>query len=231
MSTQDLQLAEARTKRLEQLLVEHYGATGRSLHGKLTSVEDRVPEHVTRKLRFVATVTNRIRRDPRNEAFDDRPGFLRASREAERKLAGTTRHGDRVHTGFVEDQPAEPARRAEPGVAGAAAVADNLARVGHAVHARLAAPAGPLVEGGQPSRRLWLTVLAWLAIGAVFVLGGGTILAAAAGVVYVAGLALTALATAVAALFEALVQIVMFLLLLVVLGGGLMAIGSMAGKR
>lgn len=48
------------SKALETMLVKHFGAEGRGLHEKLTSVEHRIPIHLQRKIRFVATLRNKL---------------------------------------------------------------------------------------------------------------------------------------------------------------------------
>lgn len=44
--------------RVEYLLVRYYRAQGVGLHDKLTSVADRVPEEIERKIRFIAAIRN-----------------------------------------------------------------------------------------------------------------------------------------------------------------------------
>lgn len=48
------------SKALETMLVKHFGAEGRGLHEKLTSVEHRIPIHLQRRIRFVATLRNKL---------------------------------------------------------------------------------------------------------------------------------------------------------------------------
>lgn len=48
------------TKELESLLVTQLGASGKGLHEKTTSVEDRLPRELERKLRFIASVRNKL---------------------------------------------------------------------------------------------------------------------------------------------------------------------------
>jgi hypothetical protein len=82
----DIELAVTRTKELEALLEAGLGATGRGLHEKVTSVEDRLPAPLVRKLRFVATVRNKLVHDAGYRQIDDRDGFTRACDEAEQEL-------------------------------------------------------------------------------------------------------------------------------------------------
>lgn len=82
----DIELAVTRTKALEALLEQGLGATGKGLHEKVSSVEARLPQPLVRKLRFVATVRNKIVHESGYTRIDDRPGFVRACDEAEAEL-------------------------------------------------------------------------------------------------------------------------------------------------
>ncbi len=81
----DIELAITRVKTLESLL-EQIGATGKGLHEKVTSVQARLPQPLVRKLRFVATVRNKIVHESDYQQIDDRAGFVRACDEAEAEL-------------------------------------------------------------------------------------------------------------------------------------------------
>jgi len=55
-----IEVAVKASRRLESLLEAKFGATGRGLHEKLTSVESRIPEELRRSIRWVATVRNKV---------------------------------------------------------------------------------------------------------------------------------------------------------------------------
>jgi len=82
----DIELAITRTKALESLLEQVLGAAGKGLHEKVTSVQHKLSESLVKKLRFVATVRNKIVHDSDYKQLDDRDGFLRACDEAETEL-------------------------------------------------------------------------------------------------------------------------------------------------
>ena len=82
----DIDLAVSRSKRLEQLLEQKLGATGKGLHQKASSVEGRLSPDLLRKLHLVATVRNKIVHENDYQKIDDRPGFIRACDDAERQL-------------------------------------------------------------------------------------------------------------------------------------------------
>jgi hypothetical protein len=82
----DIELAISRVKVLEVLLEQALGATGKGLHEKVTSVQDRLAPPLVRKLRFVATIRNKIVHESDYTQIDDRAGFIRACDEAEAEL-------------------------------------------------------------------------------------------------------------------------------------------------
>ena len=48
------------SRALESLLEERYGARGRGLHEKISDVNAQLPRELTKRLRFVATIRNRL---------------------------------------------------------------------------------------------------------------------------------------------------------------------------
>ena len=82
----DIDLAVTHTKQLETLLEQALGATGKGLHEKVTSVQAKLSQPLVRKLRFVATVRNKIVHESNYTEIDDKPGFIRACEDAETEL-------------------------------------------------------------------------------------------------------------------------------------------------
>ena len=82
----DIELAVTRTKTLEGLLERAVGATGKGLHEKVTSVQNRLPPPLVKRLRFIATVRNKIVHESDYQKIDDRAGFVRACDDAEAQL-------------------------------------------------------------------------------------------------------------------------------------------------
>ncbi len=82
----DIELVVNKSKALEALLEDGLGATGKGLHEKVSSVQTRLPEALVRKLRFVATLRNKLIHDTDYAKLDDRPAFERACADAEREL-------------------------------------------------------------------------------------------------------------------------------------------------
>ena len=91
----DLDLAVRRSKRLERRLRDGLGATGKGLHELTSSVEKKLPADAVRKLRFVATLRNKLVHDLDYERLDDRAGFVAACDEAEREIERASGPGAR----------------------------------------------------------------------------------------------------------------------------------------
>ena len=73
----DIETAVQASRLIENLLELRLGASGRGLHEKITSVEHRLPEHIVKRARFVASVRNGVVHDP-TKFISDREGFENA---------------------------------------------------------------------------------------------------------------------------------------------------------
>ncbi len=82
----DLDRAVRAAKRIESILERRFDARGRGLHEKLSSVQAELPESLIRRIRFIAAVRNKLVHEAEYNRIDDRAGFMRAAREAERHL-------------------------------------------------------------------------------------------------------------------------------------------------
>src|SRR5690606_34437429 len=84
----DIDLAVRRSKRLEGRLRRNFGVSGRGLHELIDAAKRKnaLPNDLVRKLRFVATIRNRIVHDLDYTKIDDRAGFIAACDAAEREL-------------------------------------------------------------------------------------------------------------------------------------------------
>lgn len=82
----DYELVITNCKRLEGILEKRFGASGRGLHEKVTSVQARLPEPLIKKLRYIATIRNQLVHEEDKHKIDDKAGFQRASKEAEKQL-------------------------------------------------------------------------------------------------------------------------------------------------
>ncbi len=74
-----------RTRRIEKLLRIHYHADGKGLHQLITSCEERLPHDVIDKLRYVATIRNKVVHEDGFQ-LDDRRLFIAVCNDCEREL-------------------------------------------------------------------------------------------------------------------------------------------------
>jgi hypothetical protein len=56
----DIEKVVTRTRTIEKLLRTQYHAEGKGLHQLITSCEERLPHDVIGKLRYIATIRNKI---------------------------------------------------------------------------------------------------------------------------------------------------------------------------
>ena len=81
----DLNQIVGATKRLESLLEQKFGATGRGLHEKLSSVERRIPMDLRKKIRYLATIRNKAMHEDGYEP-ESMDTYLATAREATEAL-------------------------------------------------------------------------------------------------------------------------------------------------
>ncbi|MCJ2378730.1 DUF4145 domain-containing protein [Vibrio sp. ZSDZ34] len=81
----DIDRVVRRSRRIEQLLREQYRANGKGLHQLISSCEERLPHDVIAKLRYVATIRNKVVHEDDFE-LDDQQDFLQVCDECEEEL-------------------------------------------------------------------------------------------------------------------------------------------------
>ena len=81
----DLNQIVGATKRLEALLEQKFGAMGRGLHEKLSSVERHIPMDLRRKIRYLATIRNKAMHEDGYEP-ESMETYLATAREATEEL-------------------------------------------------------------------------------------------------------------------------------------------------
>jgi hypothetical protein len=69
------------SQKWEQRLERDYGAVGRGLHEKISSVESRLPEATVRKLRYIATIRNKATHENVALATRERRNVERTDRQ------------------------------------------------------------------------------------------------------------------------------------------------------
>ena len=86
----DYELVIKKSKYFEQQLQSHFGASGKGLHEKVTSVQGKLPQELVKRLRYIATIRNKLVHDDGIEKLDDKNGFIEACEHAESTLKSLT---------------------------------------------------------------------------------------------------------------------------------------------
>ncbi|MDV6254063.1 DUF4145 domain-containing protein [Vibrio sp. EA2] len=81
----DIEKVVIRTRTIEKLLRTQYHAEGKGLHQLINSCEERLPHDVIAKLRYIATVRNKIVHEE-DFQLDDRKHFLSVCDDCEKEL-------------------------------------------------------------------------------------------------------------------------------------------------
>ncbi|WP_261816389.1 DUF4145 domain-containing protein [Vibrio gallicus] len=81
----DIDQVVTRTRRIESLLRTQFHANGRGLHQLISSSEERLPHEIIKKLRYVATIRNKILHEDGFE-LEDRKQFIQVCKECEQGL-------------------------------------------------------------------------------------------------------------------------------------------------
>jgi hypothetical protein len=74
------------SRKIESELVRNFQAKGKGLNGKLNSVERKLPAALVKRIRYIATIRNKVVHDEGYRRIDDRQSFKRAVFEVQREL-------------------------------------------------------------------------------------------------------------------------------------------------
>lgn len=74
------------SRKIETQLVRNLGASGKGLNGKLNSVENKLPSALVKRIRYIATIRNKVVHDDGYRRIDDRHAFKRAVLDVQREL-------------------------------------------------------------------------------------------------------------------------------------------------
>lgn len=88
-SSNDFELAIKSSKDLEHLLEQEWGAEGKGLHEKITWVQHSsapLPEDLMRRMRFLATIRNKLIHDVTYTRIEDRARFIQAYEQSKREI-------------------------------------------------------------------------------------------------------------------------------------------------
>ncbi|GAB5030282.1 Hypothetical protein NocV09_00204140 [Nannochloropsis oceanica] len=88
-SSNDYELAIKASKNLEHLLEHEWGAQGKGLHEKISWVQDSsspLPEDLMRRMRFLATIRNKLIHDVEFTKIENRSKFIETYERSKREL-------------------------------------------------------------------------------------------------------------------------------------------------
>lgn len=88
----DIDLAISQCKYFESQLTKNFKANGKGLHEKISSIEDELPGTLIRKMRYIATIRNKIIHEADYQKIDDRKGFKKTCKLAKQELQQLTRN-------------------------------------------------------------------------------------------------------------------------------------------
>ncbi|KAL4440656.1 hypothetical protein ABPG77_000365 [Micractinium sp. CCAP 211/92] len=92
----DYELVIRASKDLEYVLEAYLGAQGKGLHEKCTSVQSVIPQDLQRKIRYLATIRNKLVHERDFHSIPDRARFVENFQVAESQLKDVvTRYGRR----------------------------------------------------------------------------------------------------------------------------------------
>lgn len=81
----DIEKVVTRTRRIEKLLRTQYHADGKGLHQLISSCEERLPRDVVKKLRYIATMRNKVVHED-DFKLESRRKFVDVCNQCEKEL-------------------------------------------------------------------------------------------------------------------------------------------------
>lgn len=82
----DIDLVVKSSKHIESALVRIFGATGKGLHEKVSSVEKMLAASLVKRIRYIASIRNKIIHDDGYRKIDDRASFKAAVKLVKKEL-------------------------------------------------------------------------------------------------------------------------------------------------
>ena len=86
-SSNDYELVIKTSKEIEYILEEEFNATGKGLHEKVTSVSSQLSPKLCKRLRYLATIRNKLIHERGFDAIPDRSNFIGAYEESKAEIA------------------------------------------------------------------------------------------------------------------------------------------------
>jgi hypothetical protein len=96
-SSNDFELVIKTSKEIEYILEAEFKATGKGLHEKVSSVSSQLPPKLCKRLRFLATIRNRLIHERGFDAIPDRANFIAAFEESKTEIAAVLQERNSKH--------------------------------------------------------------------------------------------------------------------------------------
>lgn len=82
----DIDLAVKSSKKIESTLERVLGASGKGLHEKVSSVEHKIPIALVKRIRYIATIRNKLIHEESVRKINDRSSFKAAVKHVAKEL-------------------------------------------------------------------------------------------------------------------------------------------------
>lgn len=82
----DIDLAVKSSKKIESVLERVLGASGKGLHEKVSSVEGKIPSALVKRIRYIATIRNKLIHEDNYRKMNDRSSFKAAVKHVGKEL-------------------------------------------------------------------------------------------------------------------------------------------------
>ena len=82
----DIDLAVKSSKKIESTLQRVLGAQGKGLHEKVSSVENSISTALVKRIRYIASIRNKLIHDESVKKISDRPAFKAAVKHVSKEL-------------------------------------------------------------------------------------------------------------------------------------------------
>lgn len=96
-SSNDYELVIKTSKEIEYILGAEFHATGKGLHEKVTSVSSQLTPKLCKRLRFLATIRNRLIHERGFDSIPDRGNFIAAYEESKLEIAAVLQERNSKH--------------------------------------------------------------------------------------------------------------------------------------
>lgn len=102
--TKDFELVIRSSRDLEYVLDTQFGARGKGLHEKITSVEQSLPQQLIRNMRYLATIRNKLVHEQGFDRIPERERFILMFDQSTVDLQKAVEDRKRLAQGYMQDR-------------------------------------------------------------------------------------------------------------------------------